>query len=92
MTLLITSIVALIAGGLFGKCVAKAIIWYVERNWGKHYRIKFKDYNDKPAVIHIWTKDDLAATYALMIREAHKMIKEGVEEKPTKFDRVGGSE
>lgn len=88
MNLLITSTLAVITGCLFGKALGKSIVWVIERKWGKHYQIKFKDYDDKPAVIHLWTKDDLSQTYGLMIQQAHNMIKEGVAERVEKFERV----
>jgi hypothetical protein len=80
----------IVAGCLFGKYIlAKSVIWLIERKWGKHYRIKFKDYDGASSVIHIWTKDDMQETYALMIQEVHNIIAKGVEEKIAKFERVG---
>jgi hypothetical protein len=74
MTTIIYFIFAVIAGCLV---IAKSVIWFIERKWGKHYRVKFKDYNGNPAVIHVWTKDDL---YALIIQETHNLLAKDIQQ------------
>lgn len=89
---MITLLLSIMAGALSGKYIfAPSVIWFLERKWGKHYRISFTNYDGKPDVIHIWSKrDDLVPTYALMIQEANNIVKKGVEDELTKFERVRG--